>query len=114
MAEALGGGAPGAAPVVILSPITTSPAAIGAYKSALRRDPCSYCGAPADVLDHVTAQRDGGPDRWWNLTAACTSCNGFKNARSLIGFLLRRRYDDLAEAILVAQQTMRRVAGVGR
>lgn len=52
----------------------------------LRRDnfTCRYCGASApDVrleVDHVTPRSLGGPDKPWNLVAACQDCNGGKSA----------------------------------
>jgi hypothetical protein len=60
----------------------------GEYGTILLGDPCSYCGAPAEHLDHIDPlSREGSPD-WDNLTASCVSCNTSKQARSLLGFLL--------------------------
>lgn len=38
--------------------------------------------------DHILPKRDGGPDRWTNLTAACASCNQQKGTSSLLDFLV--------------------------
>lgn len=60
------------------------------YADVLLLDPCSYCGAPADTIDHIEPVIDGGTNEWCNLTAACASCNSSKHARPLLIFLLRR------------------------
>jgi len=57
----------------------------------LAGDPCSYCGLPAESVDHIVPPGRGGTDEWDNLTAACLSCNSSKNNRSLWNFLGRRR-----------------------
>lgn len=59
-----------------------------AYLSAVRVDPCAYCGSAADVLDHIDAKARGGEDDADNFTAACSRCNQSKGARTLLGFLL--------------------------
>jgi 5-methylcytosine-specific restriction endonuclease McrA len=50
----------------------------------LRRDRrmCGYCGGCADTVDHVLPRCRGGGDTWFNLVAACQSCNGAKGART--------------------------------
>jgi 5-methylcytosine-specific restriction endonuclease McrA len=58
--------------------------------ASVQRDPCSYCGGPADELDHIDAQAHGGGHDWTNLTAACSRCNQSKGARALLSFLLHR------------------------
>lgn len=62
------------------------------YEEALRADPCSYCGRPAEAIDHVHPLARGGGNGWDNLAAACTSCNSSKGTRSLIRFLAERRF----------------------
>lgn len=57
------------------------------YCAILRGDPCSYCGAPAESVDHVQALAVGGSNDWDNLTAACRSCNSRKGQRSLLDFM---------------------------
>ena len=54
-------------------------------------DPCSYCGAPADELDHITPVAVGGDGGWSNLTGACRVCNARKNDADLLSFLARSR-----------------------
>lgn len=55
----------------------------------LLRDPCSWCGAKADSIDHVTPYRTGGPSRHttWNSTAACRDCNSRRGHLSVLAFL---------------------------
>lgn len=61
-----------------------------AYAEVLRGDPCSYCGAPTEAIDHIGARARGGEHAWGNFTAACKSCNSTKSARPLLTFLLGR------------------------
>lgn len=94
---------------------------IAAYVRAVRRDPCSYCGAPAEIsertrgregrgkLDHVVARARGGGDEWWNLTAVCGSCNSSKRTSSLIGFLLWRRFKIERERSAELQEMVQRL-----
>ncbi len=60
------------------------------YAAILRGDPCCYCGAPAEHIDHIEPKAAGGSNAWDNLTAACASCNKSKRATPLLAFLLRR------------------------
>lgn len=50
----------------------------------LRRDRhiCVYCRGRADTVDHVLPRCRGGGDTWFNLVAACLSCNGRKGGRT--------------------------------
>jgi 5-methylcytosine-specific restriction endonuclease McrA len=64
-----------------------------AYPAVLLRDPCSYCGAPANSVDHVTPLSGGGLDNWENLTAACMECNRRKLTRPLLDFLVEAAYN---------------------
>lgn len=57
------------------------------YRLVLEADPCAYCGAPSEHIDHITPLACGGSDTWNNLTAACAHCNRRKNTRSLLEFL---------------------------
>lgn len=57
------------------------------YGRLLLGDPCAYCGAPAEVLDHIDAMRDGGSHGFENLTGCCSSCNNRKAQKSLLGWL---------------------------
>jgi 5-methylcytosine-specific restriction endonuclease McrA len=43
---------------------------------------CAYCGGPADTVDHVLPRSRGGGDTWFNLVAACQTCNGLKDDRT--------------------------------
>lgn len=53
----------------------------------LRQDPCAYCGAPSEAIDHIVPVVGGGPNEWHNYTAACQPCNSRKRDRSLLIFL---------------------------
>ena len=54
-------------------------------------DPCSYCGAPADVFDHVVPRAYGGTDDRANLTPACGPCNRHKADQPAATFRLTDR-----------------------
>ena len=43
---------------------------------------CAYCGGRADTIDHVLPRCRGGGDTWFNLVAACQSCNGLEGDRT--------------------------------
>ena len=43
---------------------------------------CVYCGVRADTVDHILPRCRGGGDTWFNLVAACQSCNGLKGHRT--------------------------------
>jgi 5-methylcytosine-specific restriction endonuclease McrA len=57
---------------------------------ALRYDPCAYCGAPAETIDHIDPLSGAVNNDWENLTAACGACNSSKQATGLLRFLQRR------------------------
>lgn len=48
---------------------------------------CTYCGEPADTLDHIIPISKGGTSARDNLTPACRSCNRRKSSMSLEAFL---------------------------
>ena len=53
-----------------------------ALRSAvLHRDhnTCTYCGAQANEVDHITPVSQGGTHKLNNLAAACKQCNANKN-----------------------------------
>src|ERR1039458_5936508 len=56
--------------------------------SVLLFDPCAYCGAKAEHLDHIQPLSAGGSSGWDHLTAACAACNQSKCARPLLTYLL--------------------------
>lgn len=64
------------------------------YIAAMRRDRCSYCGTPSDVLDHIEARSRGGASRWDNYSAICSSCNHGKRQRSVLSYLAWLLYRD--------------------
>lgn len=59
------------------------------YRKAIANDPCRYCGARADRMhvDHMVPLARGGTEHWWNLTAACASCNLRKNVKTAAEFI---------------------------
>lgn len=59
------------------------------YVWILKRDPCSYCGAPCEHIDHIVPVDAGGMLTIDNITAACAACNLRKHTASLLEFLLR-------------------------
>lgn len=56
-------------------------------REILRRDHyiCQYCGkhTPELTVDHVIPRHLDGPHAWWNVVAACPSCNHRKGGHSL-------------------------------
>lgn len=61
------------------------------YQLVIANDPCSYCGASADSLDHIVPQASGGSHEWTNFTQACMKCNRAKSDKPLLLFLLERQ-----------------------
>jgi 5-methylcytosine-specific restriction endonuclease McrA len=61
-------------------------------RAVLARDGgrCAYCSGPADTIDHVQPRAHGGQHCWENVVAACRSCNGRKDDRTLaqVGWVL--------------------------
>jgi hypothetical protein len=60
------------------------------YVKIIRLDPCVYCGAPCEHIDHIVPFADGGVTEWINLAPACAACNYGKSRQSLLTFLLER------------------------
>lgn len=50
---------------------------------------CTYCGKPANSIDHIVPVRLGGTSDRENLTPACMDCNRKKHAMSVEAFLRR-------------------------
>lgn len=74
---------------------------IFAYKRALRRDPCSYCGGHGGSHDHIVPCSAGIEDvrDWRNLAGSCRRCNSTKQAlpllRALLWIPISRAYHDM-------------------
>lgn len=52
---------------------------------------CRRCGAPAEIVDHVTAVAFGGSHEDWNLQALCAGCSAVKTqAEAAAGRAARR------------------------
>lgn len=62
---------------------------LNAYARILRADPCSYCGAACEHIDHIVSVAAGGALTWDNTTAACGPCNRRKRTTPLLPFLLK-------------------------
>jgi 5-methylcytosine-specific restriction endonuclease McrA len=60
------------------------------YVAIIKGDPCSYCGAPMEHVDHIVPFSAGGPTDWENLAPACARCNRRKSSKSLVFFLLEQ------------------------
>lgn len=60
------------------------------WARVLLNDPCVYCGAPTEHIDHIEPISRGGDSEWDNLAPACGECNRRKNAKPLLRFLLER------------------------
>jgi 5-methylcytosine-specific restriction endonuclease McrA len=65
------------------------------YVVIIRQDPCAYCGAPMEHVDHIVPFADGGPTDWTNLAPACANCNHRKSRMPLLLFLLSEKGGDL-------------------
>jgi 5-methylcytosine-specific restriction endonuclease McrA len=59
------------------------------YMEILRGDPCSYCDADADSVDHIEPLSGGGAVGWTNLTGSCRDCNSRKKTLPMMIFLHR-------------------------
>lgn len=62
-----------------------------AYMKLIINDPCFYCGAEAEHIDHVIPIAKGGKTVWHNLVPACASCNFSKGAKDLDEFLAQTK-----------------------
>ena len=55
-------------------------------KNILKRDnhTCQYCGIRSVpmTIDHIIPRQKGGEDSWYNLVAACVTCNTRKGNRT--------------------------------
>lgn len=58
------------------------------YKDSVRNDPCAYCGAKTQGIDHIVPRSANGENTFHNLAGACSPCNSRKASRSLLEFLL--------------------------
>lgn len=57
------------------------------FVALLRGDPCCYCSAPTEHIDHIVPRAVGGDNDWTNLTASCARCNSAKKDKPLLVFL---------------------------
>lgn len=61
------------------------------YAEMIKSDPCVYCGAASESVDHIDPVAFGGKSEWDNLAPACGRCNSTKGAKSLLRFLIYRQ-----------------------
>ena len=57
-------------------------------------NPCSYCNMPATTIDHIahlTLCHD--PNHPQNLAPTCEKCNNEKGCKSVLFFMLKRRWE---------------------
>lgn len=63
------------------------------YKKIIRKDPCSYCGAPitkeeANTADHIEPRSILTEEcSWDNFTSACRLCNNKKGNKPVFIFI---------------------------
>lgn len=55
--------------------------------AAIMTEPCAYCGAPAEHLEHCTPVSRGGWNVVENCVAACARCNQAKCKKTVLEFL---------------------------
>src|SRR3989304_2272257 len=53
---------------------------------------CRYCGASAEVLDHVIPYSKGGSNQADNLVACCSGCNSIVHDRLFNSFEEKREW----------------------
>lgn len=63
-------------------------------RKAIQLDPCSYCDGPGGTKDHIVPKVAGGLNESSNYTGACLLCNRRKGAKTLLGFLYQRRWEE--------------------
>jgi 5-methylcytosine-specific restriction endonuclease McrA len=71
------------------------------WRALLRKEPCTYCGAPpvrtrvkrgwldGQTLDHIHPRSAGGRNGWENRTPACVDCNRRKSSTPALLFLVK-------------------------
>jgi 5-methylcytosine-specific restriction endonuclease McrA len=58
----------------------------GELRAALA-EPCAYCGAPSEHVEHCTPLSRGGENSAWNVVGACADCNLNKGRMTVLEFL---------------------------
>jgi 5-methylcytosine-specific restriction endonuclease McrA len=61
--------------------------------SNLYLQPCAYCGAKAEQIDHIIPLARGGRHAIGNLAPSCTKCNQSKGSKLLIEWKYKVRYN---------------------
>jgi 5-methylcytosine-specific restriction endonuclease McrA len=59
------------------------------YMKVISRDPCVYCMAEPDTVDHIRPVSRGGDSSPMNMAPACKRCNGSKTTLDVLHFMLR-------------------------
>jgi hypothetical protein len=75
------------------------------WRKVQMKDPCVYCGAVVEGLDHIVSKAQGGADGWTNRAPACRSCDIRKGNVPLLQWL---------HATHFAQEKVRRREAEGR
>lgn len=60
------------------------------HSAWVRRDPCVYCLAAANTIDHIVPIARGGGSGHDNLVAACRTCNFGKADTPVLVFLIQQ------------------------
>lgn len=63
------------------------------WRQTLLKDPCVYCGAKPDGLDHIMARSKKGADGWENRAPACRRCDSAKKAQPMMVWWVLNRPD---------------------
>ena len=64
------------------------------YRAIISNDPCVFCGAATEQIDHIQPISRGGTDRWDNYAPTCQACNLSKYTMPLLTFLARGGLSD--------------------
>lgn len=61
------------------------------WHSIVLRDPCAYCDADSNSIDHITPKDLGGERHaWYNKAGSCRECNSRKSNVPLLLWLIDR------------------------
>jgi hypothetical protein len=75
-----------------------------AWRTIVRRDPCSYCGGRGGTLEHIRPTSRGGGQTWKNEVGACRACNEAKADGGLLLFLHARHKVAMKRAPIMSRR----------